>query len=361
MTDAGLKKSVLIMAGGTGGHVFPGLAAASALDEKSVSVTWLGTRRGVEARLVPAAGIPISYINVSGVRGKGLVEMLKAPFQVIAAIWQAGRILRRVRPNCVLGLGGFAAGPGGIASWLLRKPLVIHEQNAVAGTTNRLLARFARRILLGFPGAFPDNPRVIHTGNPVRRDIAALVEPGQRLAEHGETLRLLVVGGSLGASILNETLPGTVAGLGNIDVWHQTGTNQLQQVRDAYQGSGIEARVEPFIDDMAEAYHWADLVVCRSGALTVSELAAAGLASILIPFPAAIDDHQTRNALWLVEAGAACLVPQSELGVEKLRAQISGLVMDREALLTMSKKARALAMPDADRKVAEICLEVANG
>ncbi len=356
---------VLIMAGGTGGHVFPALAVARWLRERGVEVTWLGTRRGIEARVVPAAGFPIEFISVGGLRGKGLAGWLLAPLHLSRALLQALAVCRRQRPGAVLGLGGFVTGPGGLAAWLLRRPLVIHEQNAVAGLTNRLLARLARRVLEAFPGSFPAGVATTVTGNPVRDDILVLPEPAQRFADRSGPLRLLVVGGSLGAQALNQTLPAALAALPadqRPDVWHQAGRDKDAPARAAYQASGIPARVEPFIEDMAAAYAWADLVICRAGALTVSELAAAGLGSILVPYPYAVDDHQTRNARYLSEAGAARLLPQHELTPARLAGVLETLfAAGRDGLLQMAEAARRLARPDATAVVAGTCLEVMHG
>ncbi|TNE80125.1 MAG: undecaprenyldiphospho-muramoylpentapeptide beta-N-acetylglucosaminyltransferase [Gammaproteobacteria bacterium] len=349
------------MAGGTGGHVFPALAVAQALRAREVSVSWLGTRRGIEAELVPAHDLPINYIDVAGLRGKGLVKLLWAPLLLVRALWQALAVLRRERPDAVLGLGGFASGPGGLAARLLGIPLVIHEQNAIAGTTNKLLGKMANRILEAFPGALP---RGEWTGNPVRPEIGALPEPRQRIAPADRPRHLLVLGGSLGALAINQLLPEALALLpeaGRPQVIHQCGRAHQQVTEEAYQQAGVEAQVEPFIADMAAAYGWADLVICRSGALTVSELAAAGVASILIPFPFAIDDHQTHNGQWLVDGGAAELIQQNELSAEKLAGRLTRWLSDGERLKTMAENARKLAKPHVAERVADICEEVCGG
>lgn len=350
---------VLIMAGGTGGHVFPALAIAEALRADGVAIDWLGTRQGIEARLVPAAGIPLHAISVAGLRGKGWGALLKAPWQLGRALWESLALLRRLRPDCVLGMGGFAAGPGGLAAWLLRCPLVIHEQNAVAGTTNRLLARLACRVLAAFPSALAGAELV---GNPVRESIAALPQPaGRQLGEH-RPRRLLVLGGSLGANRLNTLLPEAVAATGlPIAVWHQSGARDADAVQAAYVAAGITARVDAFIDDMAAAYGWADLAVCRAGALTVAELAAAGLGALLVPYPYAIDDHQTRNAEWLCTAGAAELMPQARLDRQMLAERLQQLLGDPQALRVMAEQARRLARPDAAHRAAAVCREVMHG
>jgi UDP-N-acetylglucosamine--N-acetylmuramyl-(pentapeptide) pyrophosphoryl-undecaprenol N-acetylglucosamine transferase len=357
--------NVLIMAGGTGGHVFPALAVARYLRNEGIEVVWLGTRRGLEARIVPEAGFPIEYISISGLRGKGVLGWLLAPVRLSIALGQAVNICLRRRPGAVLGLGGFVTGPGGIAAWLLRRPLVIHEQNAIAGLTNRLLSRLARRVLEAFPGSFPSGTKTEQTGNPVRADIAELPTPARRIGAHQGQCRLLVIGGSLGAQALNEVLPLTLAQLPVADrpvIWHQAGQNKDATTREAYTKAEVEARVEPFIADMAAAYSWADLVICRAGALTISELAAAGVGAILVPYPHAVDDHQTRNALYLTEAGAARLLLQSELTPEALAKVLGELLSGgREGLVKMAAAARSLAKPAATQRVAETCLEVMHG
>lgn len=353
------SRSVVIMAGGTGGHVFPALAVAERLRGQGVSVVWMGTRRGLEAQLVPAAGIPVEWVAISGLRGKGALSWLLAPFKLALALFQSAGILLRRRPVAVLGMGGFVAGPGGLAAWLLRRPLLIHEQNAVAGMTNRLLARLARCVMEAFPGSL--GPEAILTGNPVRPEIAALPAPEQRLAGRSDRLRLLVLGGSLGAQALNETVPAALAQIEPArrpEVWHQAGARNIDAARRSYAEAGVAARVMPFIDNMAEAYAWADLVLCRAGALTVAELAAAGVGSILVPFPHAVDDHQTRNAEYLVREGAALLIPQRQLDAVRLRDLLLELGQDRGRLLGMATAARRVARPDAAERVASLCLDV---
>jgi UDP-N-acetylglucosamine--N-acetylmuramyl-(pentapeptide) pyrophosphoryl-undecaprenol N-acetylglucosamine transferase len=293
---------VLIMAGGTGGHVFPALAVARLLRERQCEVTWVGTQRGIEARVVPANGFTIEWLSVAGLRGKGILTLLLAPLRLGIALAQALAILRRRRPAVVLGVGGFVTGPGGVAAWLLHRPLVIHEQNAIAGLTNRLLSRLARVVLEGFPNSFPPRARPQCVGNPVRREITALAPPEERLARRGDAVRLLIFGGSLGAARLNDSVPRALAAFAPVarpQVWHQAGERGHAQALETYTRAGVTARVDAFIDDMAAAYAWADLVICRAGALTVSELAAVGLGAILVPFPAAVDDHQTHNARYL--------------------------------------------------------------
>jgi UDP-N-acetylglucosamine--N-acetylmuramyl-(pentapeptide) pyrophosphoryl-undecaprenol N-acetylglucosamine transferase len=360
MTAVDNRRPVLIMAGGTGGHVFPALAVAHELTTLGVPVSWLGTRRGLEARVVPEAGYPLSTIRVSGLRGKGLLRKLLAPLMLVLALWQTLIVFLRLRPAAVLGMGGFASGPGGVTAWLLRRPLLIHEQNAIPGKTNRLLAPLARRVMEGFPGSLPAARHAVHTGNPVRAEILAVPAPEQRFSERADALRLLVVGGSLGAKALNEAVPQAIGRLPAGDrpqVHHQTGAAGFEAVQHSYRGVADSARVEAFIKDMAAAYAWADLVVCRAGALTVAELAAAGVAAVLVPFPHAVDDHQTANANYLVTAGAAVLVPQAELDAAALATLLARFAGRRDELLEMARAARALARPEAARQVAGLCLE----
>ena len=353
-------KHVLIMAGGTGGHVFPALAVAEELRERGIDVTWLGTRRGIEADLVPGANFPLRFIDVVGLRGKsGIVGKLKAPFGLLKALWQAISVVRRVGPQCVLGFGGFASGPGGLAARLLGKPLVIHEQNAVAGTTNRILQKLATRVLQAFPNALAKGE---HCGNPVRREISALAAPQTRLTLVDEQRpRLLVLGGSLGALAINQVLPEALALLDEHDcpaVVHQCGKKHLDVTRKAYEDAGVGAEVVAFVDDMAAAYGAADFVICRAGALTVSELTAAGLGSVLIPYPHAIDDHQSENARWLVDNDAAVMMQQKDFNPEALAILLEELFANKQQLVTMAVAARALALPDAVSTVADVCEEV---
>lgn len=350
------------MAGGTGGHVFPALAVADRLREAGATVVWLGTRSGLEADVVPQAGLPVEWVRVRGLRGKGWGRRLSAPLMLLYALVQALFVLLRVRPQAVLGMGGFVTGPGGVAAWLLRRPLLLHEQNSVVGLTNRMLVPMASRLMEAFPGAFPPARGPVLTGNPVRPEIAALPVPQARFTGREGRLRVLVLGGSLGARALNEALPPALqeAGTGeHLDVWHQCGRSHLEAARNAYRSAGIDARVEPFIADMAEAYGWADLAVCRAGALTIAELAAAGLGAILVPYPFAVDDHQTANARYLVDADAAVLVPQRDLTPGRL-ATLLAEHGNRERLLAMACNARALARPDAARQVADLCLAAAE-
>jgi UDP-N-acetylglucosamine--N-acetylmuramyl-(pentapeptide) pyrophosphoryl-undecaprenol N-acetylglucosamine transferase len=354
---------VLIMAGGTGGHVFPALALARLLRAASREVIWLGTRRGLEARVVPAENIPVEWLSVGGLRGKGLATLLMAPWQLLRALWQALSVMRRHRPAVVVGMGGFVTGPGGLAAWMCRRPLLIHEQNAIAGYSNRCLAPLAREVLTAFPSAFPNLRKARLIGNPVRRDIAELPPPAQRFAGREGAIRLLVVGGSLGAMRLNNTVPralALLAGAGTAPgfvVRHQTGDKHLDATRAVYAESGITAEVSAFITDMAEALAWADLVICRAGALAIAELAAAGVAALLVPYPHAVDDHQTHNARFLVEAGAGRLLPDATLTPEVLVGELRALCADRTVLLAMAEAARRVARPAAAQQLLDACLQ----
>jgi UDP-N-acetylglucosamine--N-acetylmuramyl-(pentapeptide) pyrophosphoryl-undecaprenol N-acetylglucosamine transferase len=356
---------VLIMAGGTGGHVFPALAVARALREADREVVWLGTRRGIEARLVPAAGIPIEWIEIEGLRGRGVARWLTAPVRLLRAVLQAFAVVRRLRPGVVLGCGGFVSGPGGLAAWLTRTPLVIHEQNAVAGMTNRWLARLAGTVAEAFEGSFGPGRRTIVTGNPVRREIESLPPPAERFAGRSGPLRLFVFGGSQGAAALNRRVPQALALLPagqRPSVLHQAGSRGVEETAALYRELGVEADVRAFVDDMAGAYAAADLAISRSGALTVSELAAAGLGALLVPFPAAVDDHQTRNAQWLVRAGAAVACAESELTPQALAARLGQLLGGgRAPLLAMAAAARSLAVPDVGARLAALCLAAEEG
>ena len=357
------ERPVLITAGGTGGHVFPALAVAEQLRARDVPVVWMGTRNGLEATLVPKAGIPVEWIEVSGLRGKGLGRKLRTPLMLGRALWQASATLRRLRPRVVLGMGGFASGPGGMMARLLGIPLVLHEQNAIAGMTNRWLARFASQTLEAFPNTFPPARRAITVGNPVRAAIAALPPPEERWAGRGGRLRLLVLGGSQGALALNRLVPQALTLLGDDqrpEVWHQAGGQLHAAAEAAYQEAGVTARLTPFIEDMAEAYGWADLVLCRAGALTIAELAAAGVGALLIPFPFAVDDHQTANARFLEQGGAALIRQQADLNAERLAATLRELLSDRGRLLDMAQAARRLAKIEAAEQVARACLDQAR-
>ncbi len=355
-TASAMESPVLILAGGTGGHIFPGLAVAAALRARGVPVAWLGADGGMETRLVPQDGIEIDTIAVSGVRGKGVGKLLKLPFALAAAVRDAAKVLRRRRPRAVVSFGGYAAGPGGLAAKFAGVPLLVHEQNRAPGLTNRVLSRLARVVMTGFPGTF-DNERVV--GNPVRDEIAAL--PARDVAP-GIPLRLLVLGGSQGARALNEAMPKALARLpaGAFQVRHQCGERMLDDARRAYADAGLAVEPVAFIADMAEAYRWADVVICRAGALTLAEVCAAGVPSILVPFPQAVDDHQTRNAEYLVVRDAAVMIPQSDALTELLQAQLLVFAADPARLLGMGQAARRLAMPDAAARVADAVLEIAK-
>ncbi|PAR29215.1 undecaprenyldiphospho-muramoylpentapeptide beta-N-acetylglucosaminyltransferase [Vibrio metoecus] len=348
------NKKLMVMAGGTGGHVFPGLAVAKQLQQQGWQIRWLGTADRMEADLVPKHGIEIDFIQVKGLRGQGFMRLLKAPFQIVNAILQARRHLLAYQPDAVLGMGGYVSGPGGIAAWLLGIPVVLHEQNAVAGLTNQWLAKIARRVFQAFPGAFTDAPVV---GNPVRQDVVQLAAPGQRFTERTGAIRILVMGGSQGARILNQTLPEVMASLGaEYEIRHQAGKNSQQEVAESYAAAGVEgAQVTEFIDDVAEAYGWADLLICRSGALTVSEVSAAGVGAIFIPFMHK-DRQQALNADHLVACGAAKMIEQPDLSVEKLAQMVRQL--DRAQLLSMAQKARQAAKLDADKVVAQAIIAI---
>jgi UDP-N-acetylglucosamine--N-acetylmuramyl-(pentapeptide) pyrophosphoryl-undecaprenol N-acetylglucosamine transferase len=348
----------MIMAGGTGGHVFPALAVADYLRARDWRVVWLGARTGMEATLVPQHGYELAPIRFAGLRGKGLLAKLLLPLNLLVAFWQSLHAIRAHRPDVVLGMGGYIAFPGGMMAALLGRPLAIHEQNSIAGLANRVLAGVADRILVAFPGALK---RSTPTGNPVREAIARVAPPAERFAGRSGPLCVLVVGGSLGAAALNERVPQALALLPADDrprVVHQSGAKHLEALRAGYAAAGVAADLVPFIEDMAQAYAEADVAICRGGATTVAELAAVGVASILVPFPYAVDDHQTTNARYLADAGAAILVQQRDLTPERLAEALRGLT--RERLLEMADKARALGKPDATRAVAEACMELAR-
>jgi UDP-N-acetylglucosamine--N-acetylmuramyl-(pentapeptide) pyrophosphoryl-undecaprenol N-acetylglucosamine transferase len=352
-----MSKTIMIMAGGTGGHIFPALAVAHALRDAGWRVVWLGNPEGMEAKLVPQHGFEMVNLKFAALRGKGLVRKLLLPLNLLKGFWQALKAIRQIKPNVVLGMGGYISFPGGMMAALTGVPLVLHEQNSVAGLANKVLAGVADRIVTGFPDVFGKGRWV---GNPVRPEIAKIAPPAERLAERSGPLHVLVIGGSLGAQALNEMVPQGMALLGESDqpqIVHQAGEKHIEALKANYAAVGVQAHCVSFIEDMAGAYEWADLVICRAGALTIAELAAAGVASILVPFPHAVDDHQTGNAKFLVHAGGAFLLPQSELTPEAI-ALIRNY--SRGQLLEMSEKARSLAKPNATEEVATICAEIAK-
>jgi UDP-N-acetylglucosamine--N-acetylmuramyl-(pentapeptide) pyrophosphoryl-undecaprenol N-acetylglucosamine transferase len=352
-------KTLMVMAGGTGGHIFPGIAVAEELRAQGWRIVWMGNPEGMEARIVPARGYETAWVRFGALRGKGLLRKLLLPVSLLSGFWQALREIRRVKPDVVLGMGGYITFPGGMMAVLLGRSLVLHEQNSVAGLANRVLAKVADRVLSGFPAVLEKAEWV---GNPVRADIAAVLPPAERLGGRSGALHVLVVGGSLGAAVLNETVPQALLRLApevRPQVVHQAGERQIDALRAAYARVQVDGELRPFIDDMAAAYANADLVICRAGALTVAELAAAGVASLLVPFPHAVDDHQTGNARFLADRGAAYLLPQSELTPDRLAGILSSL--DRGRLLQMAENARALARPLAAVAVATVCAELAGG
>ena len=349
--------NIMIMAGGTGGHVYPGLAVAAVLAQYNVQVSWLGSANSFESKLIPTQQLNFNAVNVAGLRGKRFMQKLAAPWMLARAVVQAVKIFRRIRPQAAISFGGFAAGPGGIAATLLRVPLYVHEQNRIPGITNRVLAKFARRVLCGFPGSFANNDDYI--GNPVRAEIIAIEAPSLRFQDRSGPLRLLCLGGSLGAQALNTLIPKAIALLPEVNrpiVRHQSGAKLFDAACESYRQSGLDPeQVVPFISDMSDAYRWADVVICRAGALTVAELAAAGAAAILVPYPHAVDDHQTANAHFLVDAGAACMVQQNDLDAARL-AQLMTLHMDRNLCLARAQAARSLAKTDAAQRCVQIIL-----
>lgn len=363
-------RSILIMAGGTGGHVFPALAVADYIQAQGWQVLWLGTKTGMEATLVPAKGYAITWLNFAGVRGKGWLRLVLLPVQLLFAFGQCAKAIFKLRPDVVLGMGGYAAFPGGLMAVLLARPLVIHEQNSIAGLSNRVLACMADKVLVAFPRAFTskaDKPILCRElkkawcGNPVRAEILGLAQPQERMAQRTGNLRLLVVGGSLGASILNEVVPQALA-LIPVDkrpmVVHQAGKNQFDKLSEHYRLAKVRAELKAFIEDMAAQYEWSDVVICRAGAMTVAELACVGAASILVPFPYAVDDHQTSNARFLSEERAAILLPQTELHPQKLAELLMSLT--RQNLLQMAVEARRLGKPRATEEVAQQCMALAK-
>jgi UDP-N-acetylglucosamine--N-acetylmuramyl-(pentapeptide) pyrophosphoryl-undecaprenol N-acetylglucosamine transferase len=349
-------KTILIMAGGTGGHIFPGLAVADEMRAAGWDVVWLGARGGMEERLVPPRGYRTAWIRAKAARGKGVLQKLLLPANLLYSFWESARLIRRLQPSVVLGLGGYVAFPGGMMASLLNRPLALHEQNAIAGLANRVLSSVSDKVMVAFPEALRSAE---WTGNPVRREIAAIAPPHERFSQREGPLRLLVVGGSLGAQALNEAVPRALSLMSTtVSVVHQAGEKHIDALRENYRAAGVQGELVAFIDDMARRYAEADLVICRAGAVTIAELSAGGVASILVPFPHAVDDHQTANARFLADKGAAILVPQSEMTAEKLAGLIASL--DRPKLLDMAKKARALGKPDAAQVVAKRCMEISR-
>ncbi len=354
-----MHKRVLIMAGGTGGHIYPALAVAAYLRQNDVALAWLGSRRGMENRIVPMHGIEIAKITITGLRGRGWLAHVLAPLTLFVATVQAIVAICRIQPGIVLGMGGFVSGPGGLAAWLCRKPLIIHEQNAIAGLTNRLLSRIASAVLAGYPSSFASICAARFTGNPVRSAITDLPAPGARAQQH-QVLRVLIIGGSLGAHSLNTHVPAVLGRLAvnhAVEVWHQCGTRDVATTEAAYVGANLTARVDSFIEEMAVAYAWADIVICRAGAITVAELAAVGVASILVPFPYAADDHQSANAQYLADHQAAIVVSDRDLVTDKLYTALELLANERSRILAMASQARDCARGDAAATVGNICLE----
>ncbi len=350
---------VMILAGGTGGHVFPALAVANELKQRGVPIIWVGTEKGIEARVVPAAGISLVLMHVQGLRGKGLIQYLRAPIIIVKALLEGLRIVRKYQPCALLGMGGFVSGPCALIGVLLRKPLIIHEQNAVVGLTNRILAPLSKIMFTGFPIRHKKT-RLEYSGNPVRSELMSMADPKVRLNRAGKHKRLLIIGGSLGALALNNLLPEVIKILSQtmpIDVWHQTGVNKRERVLWSYQQHDLHVQVDEFIEDMAKAYAWADLIVCRSGAITLAEIAAVGLGSVLVPFPYAVDDHQTANARSYVEADAACLLSESELTAEKLAMLLKTLLADDQRLISMAQAAKKLGQINASKRVADACMD----
>jgi len=356
------QKTILIMAGGTGGHIFPGLAVAEVLGARGWRVCWMGVKSGMEAEIVPRSGYEMVWVDFQGVRGKGPMALLLLPMRLLHAFWQALEGLRRIRPDVVLGMGGYIAFPGGMMAALLGRPLAIHEQNAVAGTTTRILAHLADRVLTSFECAFAPARRALMTGNPIRAQFAGVAPPQERLAGRQGRLRLTVLGGSLGAKALNDAVPLALAAMRadeRPEVVHQTGRQHVEAVAATYRNLGIEAKAVAFVDDMASRLAWSDLVICRAGATTLAEIAAVGVASVLVPFPYAIDDHQTRNAQHLAESDAALLLPQRQLDPERLAGLLRGL--DQARLLQLAGNARKLGRPEAAQEVAAVCEQLAAG
>lgn len=356
-------KRILIMAGGTGGHVFPGLATAKCLRDNGFDVHWMGTENGLEAKIATANKFPLHVIHIKGVRGKGVKDLLFAPWRLTKAVLEAMQIIRTLNPDVVIGMGGFVSGPGGIASFMLGKKLIIHEQNAKPGLTNRFLSKIATKVLEGFPATFKSRRNVMTIGNPVRREIAALDAPQTRFQERTDPVRLLVFGGSLGADAINQLLPQALAKLPpevRPTVRHQAGEAHSPRTAKSYEDHGVKAEVVPFIHDMDRAYAWADMVLCRAGALTIAELCAAGLGAILIPYPYAVDDHQTANANFMANHQAAMLAQQATLNADVLATMLKELCVSKERRQAMAVAAYQLRTVDAADKILNICKEICH-
>ncbi len=359
---------IVVMAGGTGGHIFPALAVAKILEKNNCPVTWIGTPNSMESRLVPQNGIAIRYVDIQGLRGKGLVTKLLFPLRLLKSIFQAKKIVNEIKPAAVLGMGGFVTGPGGIAAWMSGKPLLIHEQNAVAGMTNSYLAKVAKHVYEAFPNSFKRYQDAVEVGNPIRSEIKKLHTQTKEKFDSERPLRLLIIGGSLGALVLNETVPKSIASLfaqqviskENITIRHQTGKTTYQQALDAYAAADVDAEISEFISDMADAYRWADIIICRAGALTVSEVSAAGVPAIFVPFPLAVDDHQRKNADVLVKQNAAKMIMQVALSPENLAETLIELIKNPDQMTEMSEKAKNLAKLEAANIIAEQCLSYAR-
>ena len=352
---------LMVMAGGTGGHVFPALAVAKELQTKGVNITWLGTRRGLEAKVIPANDIAIEWVSVEGLRGKGAVSLLLAPFKLARALWQSAVAIRRVKPNCILGMGGFVAGPGGLMARVMGLPLVVHEQNAVAGLTNQALAKVANKVLTGFPSVEGLPKSAQWFGNPVRNTIQADLD--QKSEPIGDShINVLIIGGSQGAHSFNQKLPSVFAQLNNarLSIWHQSGRDRAEGVVEQYAEQKVAAKVDEFIDDMAAAYQWADVLICRAGAMTIAECCAAAKPALLIPYPFSAGDHQVKNAQVMVDVGAGVMVMNEKITSPTMQQVLAGLLISKQKLIEMGKQAHGLHKPDALQQVVDVCLEYLN-
>jgi len=352
-------KTLMVMAGGTGGHVFPALAVAKKLQAEGTNITWLGTRRGLEASVIPANNIPMEWVSVEGLRGKGATSLLLAPFKLLRAMWQSAGAIRRVQPDCILGMGGFVSGPGGLVARLMGRSLIVHEQNAAAGLTNKYLAKIANVVLAGFPDVEGLPPRTQWVGNPVRAEISSTPAVTD---DSSKKVNVLIIGGSQGAHSFNQQLPDVFARLANteVSIWHQTGQDRAKKVTEAYAEKRIDARVTEFIDNMAVAYHWADLLICRAGAMTIAECCAAAKPALLIPYPFSAGDHQIKNAQAMVNVGAGKMLRNEQLGDSLMLQTLAELLVDKKQLKQMGEQALSLHKPDALQNVARICKEYLN-